>query len=172
MKNLLVVVDMQNDFIDGALGFDGADKILSRIIEKIKEYEKNGDDIIFTLDTHEENYLETIEGSNLPIKHCIKGTFGHEISNSLKPFIKKHLVIEKPGFGSFELGEILKNKKYTNIELCGLVSNICIISNAIIAKTASPCSQILVDRKATSSYDLKMQEMAFEVMKNLHIKVI
>lgn len=171
MKNLLIVIDMQNDFINGVLGFDKADLIIPKVIEKIKKYEENGDDIIFTLDTHQNDYLETVEGKNLPLKHCIKGTLGHEIHKSLKPFIKNHLILEKPTFGSFKLGEIIQNKNYKNIELCGLVSNICVISNAIIVKAASPCSEILVDAKTTTSNNLDMQNIAFNVMKNLHINI-
>ncbi|NLK66836.1 MAG: cysteine hydrolase [Campylobacteraceae bacterium] len=172
MKNLLVVIDVQNDFIDGALGFEGASDIVPHIIEKIKEYEARGDDIIFTLDTHGSCYMSSIEGSFLPIEHCIKGTHGHEIYKELKPYTEKYPVIEKPSFGSFEFGEMIKDKNYKNIELCGLVSNICVISNAVIAKAASMESNIIVDKKATSSNDLEMQEMAFKVMKNLHINVV
>lgn len=172
MKKLLVVIDFQNDFIDGALGFESAKNIEKIIKDKILEYEKNSDDIIFTLDTHRDDYLETIEGKYLPVKHCIKGSFGHELYGEIKELAKNHLIIEKPTFGSFELGEVIKDKGYESIELCGLVSDICVISNAIIAKAASPKSRILVDAKATDSYDKTMQEKAFDMLTNLHIDVI
>ncbi|MCR8699826.1 cysteine hydrolase family protein [Campylobacter ureolyticus] len=172
MKRLLVVVDFQNDFVCGSLGFEKAKELEKVILEKINEY-KN-DDIIFTLDTHEDDYLNTIEGEHLPIKHCIKGTSGHEIYGKIKEISKNYPCIEKETFASKELLHFIENKPFTyeSIEICGLVSDICVISNAIIAKAASPKSKILVDKKATSSANLKMQEMAFKVMQNLHIEVI
>ncbi len=172
MKRLLVVVDFQNDFVCGSLGFEKAKELEKVILEKINEY-KN-DDIIFTLDTHENDYLSTIEGKHLPIKHCIKGTFGHEIYGKIKEISKNYPCIEKETFASKELLHFIENKPFTyeSIEICGLVSDICVISNAIIAKAASPKSKILVDKKATSSANLKMQEMVFKVMQNLHIEVI
>ena len=172
MKRLLVVVDFQNDFVCGSLGFEKAKELEKVILEKINEY-KN-DDIVFTLDTHEDDYLNTIEGEHLPIKHCIKGTYGHEIYGKIKEISKNYPCIEKETFASKELLHFIENKPFTyeSIEICGLVSDICVISNAIIAKAASPKSKILVDKKATSSANLKMQEMAFKVMQNLHIEVI
>lgn len=172
MKRLLVVVDFQNDFVCGSLGFEKAKELEKVILEKINEY-KN-DDIIFTLDTHEDDYLNTIEGEHLPIKHCIKGTSGHEIYGKIKEISKNYPCIEKETFASKELLHFIENKPFTyeSIEICGLVSDICVISNAIIAKAASPKSKILVDKKATSSANLQMQEMAFKVMQNLHIEVI
>lgn len=172
MKRLLVVVDFQNDFVCGSLGFEKAKELEKVILEKINEY-KN-DDIIFTLDTHEDDYLNTIEGEHLPIKHCIKGTSGHEIYGKIKEISKNYPCIEKETFASKELLHFIENRPfiYESIEICGLVSDICVISNAIIAKAASPKSKILVDKKATSSANLQMQEKAFEVMQNLHIEVI
>lgn len=172
MKRLLVVVDFQNDFVCGSLGFEKAKELEKVILEKINEY-KN-DDIIFTLDTHEDDYLSTIEGKHLPIKHCIKGTSGHEIYGKIKEISKNYTCIEKETFASKELLHFIENKPFTyeSIEICGLVSDICVISNAIIAKAASPKSKILVDKKATSSANLQMQEMAFKMMQNLHIEVI
>lgn len=172
MKRLLVVVDFQNDFVCGSLGFEKAKELEKVILEKINEY-KN-DDIIFTLDTHEDDYLNTIEGEHLPIKHCIKGTSGHEIYGKIKEISKNYPYIEKETFASKELLHFIENKSfiYESIEICGLVSDICVISNAIIAKAASPKSKILVDKKATSSANLQMQEMVFKVMQNLHIEVI
>lgn len=172
MKRLLVVIDFQNDFVCGSLGFEKAKELEKVILEKINEY-KN-DDIIFTLDTHEDDYLNTIEGEHLPIKHCIKGTSGHEIYGKIKEISKNYPCIEKETFASKELLHFIENKPFTyeSIEICGLVSDICVISNAIIAKAASSKSKILVDKKATSSANLQMQEMVFKVMQNLHIEVI
>jgi nicotinamidase-related amidase len=170
MKRLLVVVDYQNDFIDGALGFSGADNIEGSIIELIKEFESKDEDIVFTVDTHLSDYMDTNEGANLPVPHCIKGSDGWKIRNSLTPYIKDNKVFEKHTFGSSELGLFIKEKNYDEIVLCGLVSDICVATNALIAKSfAGPCAKIRIVRSATSSFDLGMQEKTFDVLKHLHI---
>src|SRR5690554_5188822 len=154
MKKLLIVIDFQNDFVDGTLGFPEAKKLEDVIYNKIKSYLNNNDDVIYTLDTHDDKYLNTVEGSKLPIIHCLKGTSGHEIYGKVKDLITKDSVVfEKSTFGSLDLGIYLKDKNYFEIELCGLVSNICVISNAVIAKSATPNARILIDASATSSND-------------------
>lgn len=172
MSKLLIIVDYQNDFVDGALGFEGADKISIVIKEKIEQYLKEQNDIIFTLDTHEENYMETMEGSKLPVKHCIKGSEGWKIHESVNyiPLAKK--VFEKPTFPSLELANYLKEHEYDEVELCGLVSNICVISNAVMVKAALPNAKIFIDAKATDSFDKALQEKCFDVLEGLHIEVI
>lgn len=172
MKKLLIVVDYQNDFVDGALGFSGAKNLESIIEEKIKTYEANSDDIVFTLDTHDENYKDTEEGKWLPTPHVIKGTKGHEIYGSIAKYAKNHPCIEKPTFASSKLLKFIESKPYTydEIELCGLVSSICVTSNAIIAKAANPNARIVVDTKATDSYDKEMEKKCFEVLNHLHIE--
>ena len=172
MKKLLVVVDFQNDLVCGSLGFEKACNLEKVILDKIDEY-KN-DDIVFTLDTHGSDYLETIEGSHLPIKHCIKGTSGHEIYGKINEISKNYQCLEKETFASRELLHFIENKPfiYESIEICGLVSDICVISNAIIAKAASPKSKVFVDSKATASGNLQMQEITFKMMENLHIEVL
>ena len=172
MSKLLIIVDYQNDFVDGALGFEGADKISIVIKEKIEQYLKEQNDIIFTLDTHEENYMETMEGSKLPVKHCIKGSEGWKIHESVNyiPLAKK--VFEKPTFPSLELANYLKEHEYDEVELCGLVSNICVISNAVMVKSALPNAKIFIDAKATDSFDKPLQEKCFDVLEGLHIEVI
>ena len=172
MKKLLIVIDFQNDFVNGSLGFRGAEKLEEVILKKIKDYKKNNDDIIYTLDTHDEKYLNTIEGSNLPIIHCIKGTSGHALYGKLKDEIRMDsIVFEKSTFGSLDLGMYLKDKSYSEIELCGLVSNICVIANAVIAKSAIPDPFIFIDAMATSSNDKELEEKTFDVLEGLHIKV-
>lgn len=175
MNKLLVVVDYQVDFVSGALGFEGAESIESNIIKLIEEFETNKDDVVFTLDTHKQNYMETSEGKRLPVPHCIKGTEGHELTPNLKKYVKSHLVFEKPTFPSLELGNYInKNKdKYDEIYLCGLVSDICVFSNAVIAKSAcKETCEIKVVRNATSSNDLTIQEKSFEMLKHIHIDII
>jgi nicotinamidase/pyrazinamidase len=173
MKKCLIVVDFQNDFIDGALGFDSAINIKEIIIKKINEYRDSNDDIIFTMDTHEENYLVTEEGHNLPVKHCVKGTYGHQIqSDVLALKSPKDKVFEKPTFPSLGLGKYLENKKYDVVELCGLVSNICVLSNAVIVKSALPNAHIIVDASATDSYDKILHAKSLDVLEGIHIEVI
>ena len=173
MSRLLVVVDYQNDFVDGALGFEGADKIAPHIAELINEFRKENSDVVFTFDTHDENYLKTTEGKYLPVSHCIKDSDGWKLYPLIAPLVKDSLCFNKPSFGSKELGLFIEKHNYDEIYLCGLVSDICVFSNAIIAKTfASPYAKIKVVRDATSSFDLQMQEKSFDVLKHLHIEII
>lgn len=170
MKRLLLVVDFQNDFVNGALGFEGAEKVEAPILKKLKEYKDNGEDIIFTRDTHQTNYLETEEGKNLPIEHCIEGTFGWEIYGEAKDYAT--IIFDKPTFGSLELGIYLQDKDYDVVEIAGLVSNICVISNAAIVKAALPEVQIVVDASMTDSYDKKLHKEALDVMEGFQVKII
>lgn len=173
MKRLLVVVDYQNDFVDGALGFQGAELISHNIAELIKEFRSNGDEVVFTYDTHGSDYLDTVEGENLPVPHCIKGSSGWEFYPEINVLIGDSRVFEKPGFGSKDLGNYIERNNYEEIYLCGLVSDICVFSNAIIVKAfSSPYTKIKVVRNATSSFDLDMQEKSFDVLKHLHIEII
>ena len=159
MKKLLIVVDYQNDFIDGALGFPGAEKLSPIIAGKIKKAREDGADVIFTLDTHGENYLETSEGRHLPVPHCVKGTKGHELREEIKALVEpQDRIIEKPSFGS--------------AELCGLVTDICVVSNAIIAKTALPEANVTVDSAAVASFDKAKHDAALEVMKSVQVNIV
>lgn len=167
---LLIIVDFQNDFVDGSLGFAEAKLLEDKIFEKALNYQNNGDDIIFTLDTHYDDYLQTQEGINLPIAHCIKNTIGWDLFGKLKDI--KGYKLEKNTFGSVELFNFLKNSQYNEIELVGLVSNICVISNAIIAKTTLPEAKIIIDASCTSSSDKTLHEKVLDVMEGLQIKVI
>ncbi len=170
MKKCLIVVDYQNDFVDGALGFEGASKIEDRIINLIEKYQHQQDDIIYTKDTHDDNYLNTEEGKNLPVKHCVKGTEGHAFRPRIDALVREEdTVFEKPTFPSLTLGNFLKEKAYTEIELVGLVSNICVLSNAVIAKAACPHAKISIDTAATASFDNTLHEKALDVLEGLHI---
>ena len=172
MRKLLIVIDYQNDFVDGSLGFEKAKEIEEKIVNKIKEYQKNNDEIIFTLDTHYENYMGTKEGENLPVPHCIKGTKGHELYGKVKDLSINHLLIEKETFGSKDLVKFLENKEYTSIELIGVVTNICVISNAVIVKAMQPNTEIIIDASCSASNDEVLEQKALDILKNLHIKVI
>lgn len=148
MNKCLIVVDFQNDFIDGALGFPEAIEIKDHIVKKIETYHQKGYDVIFTLDTHSDQYMSSEEGQNLPVIHCVKGTKGHQLhSDVLKLTNERDRFFEKPTFPSLELGLYLKDRDYDRIELCGLVSNICVISNAVIAKARSQMLTSLLTQK-------------------------
>lgn len=172
MKRALIVVDYQNDFVSGALGFNGAEKLDEVICRKIVDYKKDGD-IIFTFDTHTENYLDTMEGKNLPVPHCIDGSEGHKLfGKTAEKADESCFYFKKYTFGSLELAEFLKEKNYDSVELCGLVSNICVLSNAVLAKAALPDSEIIVDSKTTASFDIDMNQKTFDILKGIHIKVL
>lgn len=169
----LIVVDYQNDFVNGSLGFVGAKQLEPVIVKKIEEYRKKGGRIIFTFDTHGEDYLDTAEGRKLPVKHCIKGTEGHRLHGRVADCAcEDDIVITKGTFGSLELANLLKNMKFEEVELCGLVTDICVVSNAIIAKTALPESRIIVDGRACASFDGDKHRAALEVMKSVQIDIV
>lgn len=172
MKKLLIVVDYQVDFVNGALGFEGAEKLTPTIKNKIEKYINEGDDVIFTLDTHLENYMETMEGKKLPVPHCLKGTDGWKVIKEVDYLDKAVKVFEKPTFPSLELGNYLKNQDYNEVELCGLVSNICVLTNAVIVKASLPNARILIDKNATDSFNKELQEKCFDVLEGIHIEVI
>jgi len=173
MKKILVVVDYQNDFVNGALGFEKAAKLENSIVEKIKKYKNNGDEVVFTFDTHTEDYLNTQEGRNLPISHCVKGTPGWQLYGKIAEFCDETTeCFEKATFGSMELARYLGKNGYDQIELVGVVSNICVISNAVLAKAALPESLIIVDSSCVASNDDTLNKAALDVMERLQIKII
>lgn len=173
MKKALIVVDYQNDFVNGSLGFETAYMLDAKICERIEEALSSGADVIYTLDTHSEDYMQTREGSNLPIPHCIDGSDGHKVFGNTASYLDKAAaVIKKPVFGSWELGEFVRSKGYDAIELCGLVSNICVISNAVICRSALPECEISVHRDCTGSGFADLNEAALSVMASMQVKII
>ena len=172
MKKLLIVVDYQKDFVDGALGFPQAQEIEEALCEKISAYQAEGQDIICTLDTHGEDYLRTQEGKNLPIPHCIKGSEGHGLYGKAAGLLFSYPRFEKPAFGSMALAKWLEDKEYEEIELCGVVTDICVISNAVLCKAARPEAQVTVDSACVAAMTEQAQQAAFSVMKSLQIKVL
>lgn len=168
----LIVVDYQIDFINGTLGFEGAEKIEPRIIQLIEEFRKNDDLVLFTKDTHQVGYLLTVEGQNLPVEHCLKYSRGWDLSDGIKEVYKDEKIFEKPTFPSLELANYLKEVEPDEIYLCGLVSDICVFSNAVMAKAACPNSQINIIKDASESYDKEMEAKTYEVAKHLHINII
>ena len=177
MKKLLIVVDYQNDFVNGSLGFAGAEKLEAPIAEKIEAYRALGEggQIIFTMDTHDRRYMESEEGRHLPVPHCIDGEDGWQLYGRIAALkAETDLVFSKPTFGSYELGEYLRKHadEYESVELAGVVTNICVISNAVIAKAAMPNVPICVDAACVGSNDPALQEAAFAVMGSIHVEVL
>ena len=171
MRDLLLVIDMQNDFIDGALGTPEAVKIVPAVKEKIQNFKG---EILFTRDTHYENYLETQEGRNLPVPHCIKGSEGWQIRKELDE-LRTTEAIDKPGFGSLELMEKLKEmnaeEEIGSITLIGLCTDICVITNAMCIKTALPEVSVIVDAKCCAGITPESHENALKAMEMCQIKI-
>lgn len=165
MKKTLIVVDMQNDFIDGSLGTKEAQAIVENVKKKIAEYQERGDEVIFTRDTHEEDYLETPEGKKLPVKHCIYGTKGWEIAEGLET--SGCVCIDKPTFGWMRWSE----RSFEEIELVGLCTDICVVSNALILKAAFPDVEITVDASCCAGVTPNTHKAALETMKMCQIQV-
>ena len=173
MKKIFVVVDYQNDFVDGALGFPDAYKLDEKIAKRINEERENGSEIAFTFDTHNENYLSTQEGKNLPVVHCIEGTEGHKLYGETAKCQKDtDKVFYKPCFGSMELAEYLRAGNYDEVEFCGLVSNICVISNVILAKAALPEAKVTVRAELTDSFDKTLNKETLDILKGVQVEVI
>ncbi len=171
MQNILVVVDMQNDFIDGALGTKEAVAIVPKVRQKIQEFQEK---VIFTRDTHGADYMNTQEGKKLPVLHCIKGTDGWQIRSELQPFCKE-APLDKVTFGSFELGARLveANRQETvgQITFIGLCTDICVISNALLAKAFLPEAEIVVDASCCAGVTPESHKNALEAMKVCQIRV-
>ncbi len=171
MKRLLIIVDYQKDFVDGSLGFPEAAALDPAICAKIKEYETSGD-IVYTMDTHGRSYLETEEGRHLPVPHCIKNTAGWELYGQTARLLEGKRFFEKDTFGSSALFEYLQENPYQQIELAGVVSSICILSNAVLAKTACPDAELLVDSHCVAAPDPESNLRALDSMRTLHITVL
>lgn len=170
---LLVVIDFQNDFVNGSLGFKGAEILDNRIAYKIRKYHENKDQVIFTLDTHYTGYMETFEGKKLSVEHCIKNTEGHKLYGKTALEAKNcDLRFEKNTFPSLDLANYLQGKSFESVELVGLVSNICVLSNAVMIKSALPETEIIVDAEFTDSYDKSLHEKCLDIMEGLQITVL
>lgn len=174
MEKILIVVDMQKDFVDGALGTKEAEAIVDRAAEKIKNFDGR---IFATLDTHQSDYLETAEGRKLPVAHCMKGTEGWELNETIAGALagKNYKTIEKITFGSTdlaeEIGKILEEEE-AQIELIGLCTDICVVSNALLLKAYFPETAISVDAGCCAGVTPKTHEAALETMKMCQIDVI
>lgn len=166
MKKTLIVIDMQKDFIDGALGTKEAVAIVENVKKKIAEYQENGDEIIFTRDTHQKDYLNTNEGRYLPVEHCIEGTEGWQIQQGLE--VPEAIYINKPTFG------YLNWKEYNleEVEIIGLCTDICVVSNALIIKATYPEIKVTVDAGCCAGVTPESHTAALTTMKMCQVEVI
>ena len=172
MKKLYVVVDMQKDFIDGSLGTKEAQEMLPRMAERLAEIQAREDtDIVFTMDTHDSDYLETQEGKKLPVQHCIKGTDGWQIAEVLQEFAEKAVtIVEKPSFGYTSWQEIAAG--YDEITLGGLCTDICVISNAMLLKAFFPEIKIRIDSICCAGVTAESHINALNAMKMCQMEII
>ena len=178
VKKLLVVIDYQKDFVDGTLGFEKAATLEQGIYDKVEQYLKAGNKVIFTYDTHYEDYLQTREGKNLPVMHCIKDTEGHKLYGKLKSFSNSEntLHYEKKGFG-ISPEDMLKLADETGedvieIELVGVVTNICVVSNVVMFQSQYRNADIIVDASLCASFDDSLHEKTLDVVEGLQGKII
>ncbi len=162
----LIVVDMQNDFIDGMLGTPEAVQIVDNVKKKIKEYKDRGDQIIFTRDTHHENYLSTNEGKHLPITHCVENTEGWEIADGI--YVEGCDIVNKPSFGYTGW----KDYDFEEVELVGLCTDICVVSNALVLKALFPEIKISVDAKCCAGVTPQSHDAALTTMNMCQIEVL
>ena len=175
MNRYLFVIDYQNDFVDGALGFPGAEKLDAKIAAKVRQYGKGK--VLFTRDTHFANYLDTREGRNLPVVHCVKGTFGWEVYGETAKALAE---VEAKGIDKLVFGMDVTDpataavlpESADEIELVGLVSNICVVSNAVVLQSKYPEATIFVDAECTDSFDKTLHEKVLDVLEGFLVKVI
>lgn len=180
LKNkVLIVIDYQNDFVDGSLGFPKAVEMHDKMIEKIINHYNNGGYVVFTKDTHKADYLTTREGKALPVEHCIEGTRGHSLYGGLERISEvltdsyQGMVVNKRTFGLHiggDLGRVLENAE--SIELCGICTNICVVSVAVAVQIHCPETTLTVDASLCASFDDELHEKALDVMQGLQINVI
>lgn len=179
MKKILVVVDYQKDFVNGALGFPGAENLDEKIVKKIQEYLDNGGEVFYTMDTHTADYLNTREGKLLPVPHCIIGTEGWELYGKTGEILKDGVnsyMIKKATFGCSPadmISELFKfDDEVVSVEFVGLVTNMCVISNVVVFQARFPNAQMIVDPTLCDSFDKGLHQAAIDVMRGMQVKII
>ena len=173
----LIVVDMQNDFVTGSLGSEQAEAIVPAVKQKVTAFEERDDVVVFTRDTHDANYLETFEGKNLPVEHCIKGTEGWKIIDDLKHLANDaNAIIDKPTFGSFDLIDCLEpfiaGGDVQEIELCGLCTDICVVSNALLLRARFHETPIMVESSCCAGVTQESHKSALRTMKSCQVQIL
>lgn len=172
MRKILIAVDLQKDFIDGSLGTKEARAIIPACVEKMKNWDR--ENVYATRDTHPDNYLETFEGRHLPVEHCIEGTEGWQLNKDIAPYVAPDHIIDKPGFGSLKLADLMKNINQIDpveIELIGLCTDICVVSNALLLKAYLPDTVIKVDSSCCAGVTPELHEAALATMRSCQIEV-
>ncbi len=177
MRNILIVVDMQNDFVTGALASNDAQAILPKVKEKIEAYDRAGKEIIFTRDTHGEDYMLTNEGKHLPVPHCIKGTDGWQICGELTDGIaSEYKTVDKPTFGFLGWKDVLASETADgsdlDIEMIGVCTDICVVSNALLLKALYPEATVRVDAGCCAGVTPEAHEAALATMRSCQVEVI
>lgn len=175
MRTFLVVVDMQKDFIDGALGSEEARAVVDKVAARIDDALKEGRTLLFTQDTHGADYLETSEGQHLPVRHCVEGTEGWLLHEKIAPFAAE--TIKKPSFGAPELVSILEKSAEhgganLDIALCGLCTDICVVTNALLIRAHLPEATLRVFADSCAGVTQKKHDAALEVLKSCHVEIV
>ena len=170
MKELLIVVDMQNDFVTGVLGSAEARAVLPKLKQKIDGARTAGKTIVFTRDTHGADYLSTQEGRNLPVPHCIRGTEGWQIVEGL--CLKGDRVFDKPTFGSLSLAEFIRDGEFGRVEFVGVCTGICVISNAMLCKAAFPEANIVIDAALCACVTPESHDTALNAMRLCQMEIL
>ena len=170
MKKILVIVDMQNDFVNGALGTKEAEAILPAVRERAEEFRAAGGEVVFTRDTHGENYLSTQEGRRLPVPHCIRGTHGWELAEGLYRDGEK--IFDKPSFGSVELAAYIRDGKYDEAEFVGVCTDICVVSNVLLAKAYAPEMPIRVRVSCCAGTSPEAHADAVDTMRSCQAEIV
>ena len=173
MEKVLIVVDMQNDFIDGSLGTPEAQAIVSNVVKKVEEFRKENDIIFFTKDTHRDDYLNTLEGKYLPVEHCIYDTHGWYLCDEIgEEYVLNNFVLLKNTFGFCDWDIYLGRNFEGTIEICGLCTDICVISNALILRSLYPNVEIICDASCCAGTTPERHKEALDVMRSCQIQVI
>lgn len=169
---LLVVVDMQNDFVTGSLGSAEAESIVPKVVERVRAAVEEGETVVFTRDTHDDNYMDTQEGRKLPVPHCCRDTEGWQIIPALEGYTEGRLIFDKPTFGSTKLANWAAEGGYDRMELVGLCTDICVISNAVLLKAARPEAEVVVNAACCAGVSPEGHRTALEAMKPCQITII
>ena len=175
-RKILVAVDLQNDFIDGALGTKEAQAIVPAAAVRIREMREAGADVFATLDTHDDNYMQTQEGRKLPVPHCIRNTGGWQLNPMIREALGEFTAVEKPTFGSTRLPEMIRERvmpeEKVTIELLGLCTDICVVSNALLLKAAFPEAEIQVNSACCAGVTPEKHQAALETMASSQIDIL
>lgn len=173
MKRALIIIDYQTDFVAGSLGFPAARALEAPICSRIDAARRAGDDVIFTMDTHSEDYLQTREGRALPIIHCIKGTPGWALFGRVaEKRTRKDTVIEKNAFGSLAFAKHLQHANYSSLTFCGVITEICVLSAAVLARAALPESEVIIDAACTAGPDPNAAVQALNGLEKLQMQIV